>query len=253
MLNPVNRNQFNQSIHSQLRKKVHILLVILLFGMSTELFSQRNLTKQQQEFVNFLLPLIDQANDEIARQRTGIYSIYQDFKKNQAMSPTARELIFSYAELYKLKIPDDTTGVEFVDQHFKELLKRVDIIPKKLVLAQAAIESDWGRSRFVKEGNNYFGIQCYVPGCGVKANQARDKNFWVKAYPSAIDCVRDYMLLLNSSKYYRNFRDLRIVNRLNTALPDPFYIVKGLENYSVKGREYINSLIMIMRVNFFNL
>lgn len=234
-------------------KKINIFLVFLFMSMSIGTIAQKNLTKQQQEFVNFLLPLIKQANHEIATQRTGIYSVFQDFKKNRKLSPTAMKLIFGYAKLYNVEIPDDTSDFQLSDRHFKELLKRVDIIPQKLVLAQAAIESDWGKSRFVKECNNYFGIQCYTRGCGVKANKAKDKNFWVKSYPSAIDCVRDYMLLLNSSKYYKNFRELRIVNRLNTDLPDPFYIVHGLENYSVKGQAYINSLIMIMRANFFNL
>ena len=39
----------------------------------------------------------------------------------------------------------------------RELLRRVDVIPPSLVLAQGAIESGWGTSRFARQGNNLYG------------------------------------------------------------------------------------------------
>ncbi|HKJ91279.1 MAG TPA: glucosaminidase domain-containing protein, partial [Oceanipulchritudo sp.] len=45
-----------------------------------------------------------------------------------------------------------------------DLRRRVDVIPPSLALAQAALESGWGTSRFAREGNNLFGIWCYTPG-----------------------------------------------------------------------------------------
>ena len=56
---------------------------------------------------------------------------------------------------------------KFSPSWFNEMLKRVDIIPISLVLAQAANESSWGESRFAKKGNNYFGMWCYTPKCGI--------------------------------------------------------------------------------------
>lgn len=235
-----------------MNKKTLINFLIFVALAPAWLSAQKPLTKEQQQFTDSLLPAIVQVNNEISKQRTGIYTIYQNFKVNNTLTAREEQIIAKYARLYKLKIPNDSTFNGFTDQHFKILLKRVDVIPKKLVLAQAAIESNWGKSRFVKECNNYFGIQCYTPGCGVEANKAKIKNFWVKRYDSLIDGMRDYMLLLNSSKYYQDFRDLRIVNRLNTDLPDPFYIVHGLKNYSIRREKYIDSLILIMKTNFHN-
>ena len=40
---------------------------------------------------------------------------------------------------------------------FKELKSRIDIIPVSLTIAQAAIESGWGTSRFALKGNAFFG------------------------------------------------------------------------------------------------
>lgn len=236
----------------QLLKKTLIFQFALIVLSPTLLCAQKKLSNEQQQFTDTILPAIIRVNQEISKQRSGIYSIHQNYKTNNTLSAKELELIKKFAALYKVSLPDDTSITQVTDQHFRELLKRVDIIPQKLALAQAAIESNWGKSRFVKEGNNYFGIQCYRKGCGIAAQNARKKNFWVKKYPTITDCVRDYMLLLNSSKYYKDFRDLRIVNRLNTDLPDPFDVVKGLKNYSVKREKYIDSLILIMKTNFYN-
>lgn len=40
-------------------------------------------------------------------------------------------------------------------------MRRVDIILASLVLAQAALESGWGTSRFALDGNNLFGTRTY--------------------------------------------------------------------------------------------
>ena len=48
-----------------------------------------------------------------------------------------------------------------------ELLIKVDKVPVSLALAQAAIESGWGTSRFAQEGNALFGQWTY-DGEGIK-------------------------------------------------------------------------------------
>ena len=66
-------------------------------------------------------------------------------------------------------------------------------IPKQLVIAQAALETGWGKSRFANEGNNLFGIRTYDedgewllpipwtkwPGWGVKNTILDVKVLWI--------------------------------------------------------------------------
>ena len=80
--------------------------------------------------------------------------------------------------------------------------------------------------------------------------QVHGSGYYYKSYPALIDGVRDYMLLLNSGLAFEDFRDLRVANRLNSELPDPFDIVQGLNFYSIDGRVYVNNLIMIMKDDF---
>lgn len=42
---------------------------------------------------------------------------------------------------------------------YENLLERLKPTPTSLILAQAAIESGWGQSKFALEGNNLFGIR----------------------------------------------------------------------------------------------
>ena len=49
----------------------------------------------------------------------------------------------------------------FINKHYKAA-KRLELdygIPPALTIAQAAIESGWGKSRLATEDNNYFGIR----------------------------------------------------------------------------------------------
>ena len=39
-------------------------------------------------------------------------------------------------------------------------------VPASITLAQGMIESDFGRSRLAREGNNHFGIKCHSDWTG---------------------------------------------------------------------------------------
>ena len=55
-----------------------------------------------------------------------------------------------------------------------ELLRRVAPIPVSIALAQAAIESGWGQSRFALEGNALFGQWVWNDKLGIKAANQSD-------------------------------------------------------------------------------
>jgi Bax protein len=52
----------------------------------------------------------------------------------------------------------DSLLLRYESDSYENLLERLKPNPTSLVLAQAAIESGWGQSRFALEGNNLFGI-----------------------------------------------------------------------------------------------
>ncbi len=228
-----------------------LIFFFIVLANSAGSYAQQHLNHDRQNFVDLLLPLIDRANAEVMKQRAGIYNMYVDFKTNRNLPPEKLMLVYDFLKLYRCNIPSDPSRFILSNYYFKLLLKKIDIIPSKLVLAQAVVESQWGALPFAAQGNNYFGILCLQSNCGMTIKQVHGSGYYYKSYPSIIDGVRDYMLLLNSGEAFEDFRDLRVANRLNAELPDPFDVVQGLKHYAVHGKVYINSLIGIMRNDFY--
>ncbi|MCF2902743.1 glucosaminidase domain-containing protein [Pseudoalteromonas sp. OFAV1] len=137
---------------------------------------------------------------------------------------------------YKVKCNSETTGLE--------LAKKVDLIKPSQILAQAAIESGWGTSRFALEGNNIFGVWCWTEGCGLKPSGAPEESkYWVKRYSSIKESINDYILNLNTHDAYQKFRDIRFKS------DDVIEQLNGLEKYSQEEGEYIAKLQAIIKYN----
>ncbi|MCH8237905.1 MAG: glucosaminidase domain-containing protein, partial [Proteobacteria bacterium] len=96
-------------------------------------------------FFKTVLPLVLQVNEEILRDRRRLWKLHFRLGLNQKLKAADRLWLIMMAERYGVKRGDVAS-----------LLQRVDIIPPSLALAQAAEESGWGTSRFVREGNAVF-------------------------------------------------------------------------------------------------
>ena len=129
-----------------------------------------------------------------------------------------------------------------------KLKQRVDIIPPSLAIAQAANESAWGRSRFAKQGNNYFGQWCYVKGCGiVPKNRSKGAKHEVKKFSNAEASVRSYMNNLNSHHAYEKLRKLRYELRQQNKSPEGLKIAAGLTPYAGNGKIYVNRITTLIK------
>jgi Bax protein len=89
----------------------------------------------------------------------------------------------------------------------RELLVKVGPIPPSLALAQAAIESGWGSSRFSQQGNNLYGQRVWSKKAGgIVAKDANDAHFRLAFPPTIAASVRSHMHNLNSHPAYQTLR-----------------------------------------------
>lgn len=130
-----------------------------------------------------------------------------------------------------------------------ELLHKIKPHPVSIALAQAALESSWGTSRFSLQANNLFGIWSFNSSePRIAANKKRgSKTIYLKKYKTVKDSVYDYYLNLSRNNNYKKFNILKNNNN------DPYIIVKGLDKYSEKGSDYGVLLSSIIRYNKFYL
>lgn len=213
-------------------------MIQLLLVLSISVFAQkRTLSTKQETFFRNLYPEVVAANKLIMKDRTHVLKIDKQISKGDNISYEDVVFLNRIAQKYKVQPVAETANHASL---LEVLKKRVDIIPVDMVLAQAAIESGWGTSRFAKEGNNYFGIHCYGKDCGMKPANVAAGSFLVKSYDNRLECVNDYMNMLNTHRAYQHFRDLRYQERQAGEPLSASTLAKGLEKYSERGMEYVS-------------
>ena len=210
---------------------------------------------KKELFYRLMLPLVMHANLMVTNIRNGLLDAQAEFVEKGRVS----EENMAHVRRAAFLLPDMTleeTGKLAADNPNMEsmldaLLYRVDIVPAGLALGQAAYESGYGTSRFATEGNSLFGQWTYK-GDGLKPREQRTASkgdHRIKAFEWPFDSVRGYFINLMSHPAYEDFRRLRAELRAEGKPLDSMTLADGLLRYSERGKEYVDSLKGIMRVN----
>jgi uncharacterized FlgJ-related protein len=94
--------------------------------------------------------------------------------------------------------------------YLEKRIKKEDRIPRKLLLTQAALESNYGRSRYAIEGNNLMGIYQFKDlHKGMTPSQNPNAKFRVAKFQSKCHSIEYYINLLNTKDAYKSFRNER--------------------------------------------
>jgi len=205
-------------------------------------------TTRKNLFVRSLLPHILRVNEGILERRERLEEIGKQIASGKKPTRSERSFLLESARRYRIKVEGDG-GVDY-GALISRLLKRVDIIPPSLAIAQAAIESAWGASRFAQEGNNLFGQWVFSPSAGMAPRDAaEDANYSVARYTNIAESVESYARNLNTLWAYNDLRDQRQKLRKEGRLADGHLLAKGLLLYSVRREAYIKEVRAVIRQN----
>ena len=225
-------------------KKRGLLIFIFTFSFLYGAFPSyyykiKNIKAQKKAFADILLPLIENENQKILKIRKKVINIFNDpyFMLNNQKIAFLAEI----AKKYKIKNIFDKD----------EYLKKIDIIPPSIVLAQAAIESGWGKSRFVREANNIFGHWTYSnKGLKPKSKYKHIKiTYSLRIFPSIEDSLAAYMLNLDRNRAYKKFREKRKELREKNETIEGLKLVYTLRNYSQLKEKYVKRLEKLIKSN----
>ena len=205
----------------------------------------RDTDTKKRVFFDFLQPYVDAKNFEVERQRQNLLGLLEKIRTGYVLS--LDEMVFLRDLSREYEVPTD----DLQDQAFLQLLlRRVDVIPASLVLAQAANESAWGTSRFAREGYNFFGQWCYQKGCGLVPDRRRPSdNHEVKSFASVEEAVHAYFQNLNTFPSYQGLRLIRQDLRKKEKPIDGLSLSEGLRSYSERGDAYIEELRAMIEYN----
>ena len=208
-------------------------------------FSKISDVKQRkQQFFNFLAPSVDKENERLQQLRNSLIAKQELLLKGDKLASEQIAVIENLAKLYKVK-----SSLSF-SKKLDTLLKRVDVIPRELVLVQAANESAWGTSRFARIGLNFFGMWCYRKGCGlIPGSRDAGLKHEVAAYQSLDEMVSKYIHNLNTNAAYGLLRIIRADLRKNNQPLRANVLATGLLPYSERGFDYVIELNTMLRHN----
>ncbi len=202
--------------------------------------------ERKQAFIDLLLPLIEQKNQATLKNRKLVLKLREQLDAGEELTERQYELLDQMRERYLVShdvYPDAQKAIEI-------LLLRADMLPPAMVLAQAAVESGWGTSRFAEEAHNLFGQWCYSPGCGLVPEQRpRGARHEVQRFNSVEESLVAYYRNINTHSAYRELRQLRAQLRDQDGALTGTALVAGLSRYSGRGNVYIDELRTLIRLN----
>lgn len=194
--------------------------------------------QRKEVFLRVMLPLILEANERVQRQRAQLLVIDAKLTAGEHLTAEQRKRLHAIAGEYE-------TNPDRIDL----LLRRVDAVPPSLALAQAAIESGWGTSRFILEGNAVFGQWTWDGDGLVPGDRADGKSHKIKSFEQLSDSVRAYVHNLNTHAAYRAFRSKRLMLRAEGKRLTGMALASTLGAYSELRGRYIHLLRSIITAN----
>jgi Bax protein len=184
-------------------------------------------------FVHTVLPLVVSENERLRSRRSRMLSLLDALQAGHSLSRQEQTWLRSLADTYRVE-GDPVTESEAQ----RKLRLRVDVVPAGLVLAQAALESGWGRSKYTHRHRDLFGMTALEP--------SRSKG---RKFGTLRESVRTYMRTLNSHGAYKRFRVMRARLRSKGQPLDGYRLAAGLVNYSTLGNGYVRKVRALIRSN----
>ena len=193
-----------------------------------------NTRLKKETFIKIVLPLVVAENERILADRKKLKYILKKKQTSDLEKQWLRQKLLEY----KVK-----------KGNMEELVRRVDIIPTSIALAQAAKESGWGTSRFALEGNALFGQWTWSDNGIAPLDRENNTNHKILKFPILRASVKAYQNNLNTHKGYSTFRNKRLAMREKNKDISGLELTETLKNYAQTGSEYTKILNQIIRQN----
>ena len=215
-------------------RKNKLVKPVALDSFPREIKMIENTKKRKEFFIQIVLPLILQENNNIKLDRKRLFSIINKSNNTDVEKKWLNKKYKQYG------IPSKDLSI---------LKIRIDEVPVSLALAQAAKETGWGTSRFAQEGNALFG-QWTWSGEGLKPQEAdENEGHKVMKFNVLQASVRAYQRNLNTHSTYKEFRLARAKLRDAGKPLDSIVLSEHLDEYAETGEQYVQILKKIIKQN----
>ena len=169
---------------------------VLIAALPPDLERLDALDGRKALFLRALLPVILQVNGDIGADRARLLRIREQIAAGVPMIAEDVQFVLGLADFY-----------DQPDADVDALLRKVDVIPPSLALAQAIEESGWGTSRIAREQNALFG----------QFGQGSAGDWDYRNFTNLSEAVASYAHNLNTHRAYKEFRTARARMRVGNC------------------------------------
>ena len=215
--------------------------LVIFSSLPSDFMDIQPIIERKRLFINTLIPIIYSENLQILNDRKKILDWWRESDGENFSRDFWPQWLFELSEKYGSS-----------DSNLGNLLMRVDIIPISLALAQSAIESGWGTSRYSREGNAVFGQYTFDESKGLKPKDRNENDeFFIKKFPNLSESVRSYLKNINTHLAYADFREERKKLRMSGENLSGYKLVNFLKDYSERRESYVKDVKEIISSNNF--
>lgn len=208
--------------------RIHDSLVVPYIYTNTCSLKTLPVPEKKQKFFDMMLPaiLVAKTNLDLTRREV------------EALSKKKRLSLVEKLALLRLMKKFKTNNIQV-------LIKRLHTFPVSIVLAQAAIESGWGSSRFFLQANNPFGIWSFNPKHNriIAASTRNGTKVYLRKFDDLEQSIDTYYVMLATGKPFAAFRKVR----MKTSNPDT--LIQSLKMYSERRGSYIADLAQLIKAS----
>ena len=153
-------------------------------------------------FIRMLAPLALKVNEEISNERNTLLRLERRYQQNKSLSPEENE------KLEKLALKYDyftrQKDKQRIETQIHNLKKRIDTVPPSILIAAAAMESNWGFSRVAKEANSLYKEKVWFTTEGLEPLENKEDGYRFKIFDSLLESMRSFALTFNSNINYEH-------------------------------------------------
>lgn len=188
-----------------------------------------SIDEKKRTFFDMMLPAILVASHEIEEARLKLERLAETMEKGETLAAGDRAYLDRLLEEWKAR------------DVYELLESKIIVHPSSIMLAQAALETGWGTSRFFTLANNTFGIWSFDKDePRVRAKETRDGAVvFVKKYNDFSESIIDYYKLIATGPYFEYRQAIAAKN-------NPYDMIQHLTKYSELREEYVKRLQLVM-------
>ena len=192
-------------------------------------------------FITALLPVILDVNQNVLIDREQLIQLRDRFAETpESLTVFDRAWLARLADRYEMPMDQvDKAQIE-------ALVRRVDVVPPSMAIAQSGIESGWGTSFAARTGNALFG-QIQSAGQHAVAVSWKPGAGMPQPFANVGEAAEAYVANLNTHPAYAAFRTERAGMRDRGENPDGYKLIGQLLRYSERGLGYVQFVRQVMR------